>query len=135
MSIELSLSTAEVSSNSNNQQISSSSYQQGVTTAANPTKAQTDGPLAKAIAYEATSEAQPKLQKDQLEAMAQKLQDFVAPLNRGLEFSVDEDSGRDVIKVIDKDSGDIVRQYPSEEVLELVASLSDAAGMFVNVEV
>ena len=66
--------------------------------------------------------------------MAQKLQDFVGSLNRGLEFSVDEDSGRDVIKVIDRNSGETVRQYPSEEVLDLVASLSDAAGTFVNIK-
>tara|TARA_B110001452_G_C15152115_1_gene400961 strand:+ start:303 stop:704 length:402 start_codon:yes stop_codon:yes gene_type:complete len=75
-----------------------------------------------------------ELTREQLEIMAQKLQEFVGSLNRGLEFSVDEDSGRDVIKVIDKNSGDVVRQYPSEEVLELVASLSDAAGNFVNIE-
>ena len=75
-----------------------------------------------------------EIDRDKLEAMAQKLQDFVGSLNRGLEFSVHEDSGRDVIKVIDKNSGDTVRQYPSEEVLDLVASLSDAAGTFVNIE-
>jgi len=75
-----------------------------------------------------------ELDREQLETMAQKLQDVVGSLNRGLEFSVDEDSGRDVIKVIDKNSGDTVRQYPSEEVLDLVASLSDAAGTFVNVK-
>lgn len=75
-----------------------------------------------------------ELDRDQLEAMAQKLQEFVGSLNRGLEFSVHEDSGRDVIKVIDKNSGDTVRQYPSEEVLDLVASLSDAAGNFVNIQ-
>ncbi|NRA83068.1 MAG: flagellar protein FlaG [Gammaproteobacteria bacterium] len=73
-----------------------------------------------------------ELSREQLEKMAQKLQDFVGSLNRGLEFSVDQDSGRDVIKVIDRNSGETVRQYPSEEVLDLVASLSDTAGTFVN---
>lgn len=80
------------------------------------------------------SAAPVEIDRENLEAMAQKLQDFVGSLNRGLEFSVHEDSGRDVIKVIDKNSGDTVRQYPSEEVLDLVASLSDAAGTFVNIE-
>jgi len=80
------------------------------------------------------SAAPVEIDRENLEVMAQKLQDFVGSLNRGLEFSVHEDSGRDVIKVIDKNSGDTVRQYPSEEVLDLVASLSDAAGTFVNIE-
>ena len=35
-------------------------------------------------------------------------------------------------KVIDRDSKEVLRQYPSEEVLDLIANLSDAAGNFVN---
>lgn len=71
----------------------------------------------------------------QLEKVAQQLQDFVGEMNRGLVFSVDKDSGRDVIKVIDKSSGDLVKQYPSEEVLSLVAKLSDMVGGFVDAKV
>lgn len=50
---------------------------------------------------------------------------------RKLEFSIDEDSGRNVVKVIDSDSGDIIRQFPSEEVLKL-SSLARAGkgGLF-----
>ncbi|MCI2284620.1 flagellar protein FlaG [Colwellia sp. MSW7] len=71
----------------------------------------------------------------QLEKVAQQLQDFVGDMNRGLEFSVDKDSGRDVIKVIDKTSGDLLKQFPSEEVLTLVAKLSDMVGGFVDAKV
>lgn len=71
----------------------------------------------------------------QLDKVAQQLQDFVSEMNRGLEFTVDKDSGRDVIKVIDKSSGDLVKQYPSEEVLTLVAKLSDSVGGFVDAKV
>ncbi len=71
---------------------------------------------------------------EQLEKVAQKLQDFVGEMNKGLEFSVDKDSGRDVIKVIDKNSGDLIKQYPTEEVLDLVAKLSEATGNFINTD-
>lgn len=71
----------------------------------------------------------------QLEKVAQQLQDFVGDMNKGLEFLVDQDSGRDVIKVIDKNSGDLIKQYPSEEVLSLVAKLSEATGNFINTDV
>lgn len=67
--------------------------------------------------------------------MAQQLQEFVGSMNKGLEFLVDKDSGRDVIKVIDRASGDTVKQYPSEEVLGLIAKLSEVTGLFVNSEV
>jgi flagellar protein FlaG len=71
----------------------------------------------------------------QLDKVAQQLQDFVGGLNRNIEFSVDEDSGKDVIKVIDKDSGDILKQYPSEEVLTLVSKLSEMVGGLVDEKV
>lgn len=75
------------------------------------------------------------LTAEQLDKVAQQLQDFVGDLNRNIEFSVDKDSGRDVIKVIDKDSGDLLKQYPSEEVLTLVSKLSDMVGGFIDAKV
>jgi len=79
--------------------------------------------------------SQKPLSPEQLEKVAQQLQDFVGEMNRGLEFSVDKDSGRDVIRVIDKSSGDLVKQFPSEEVLTLVAKLSEMVGGFVDAKV
>ena len=75
--------------------------------------------------------AQP-LEREQLEQMAQQLQDFMGEMNRSLQFKVDEDSGRDVIKVLDKNSGEVIKQYPSEEVLSLVSKLSESAGILID---
>ncbi|MBE0351612.1 flagellar protein FlaG [Pseudoalteromonas lipolytica] len=73
-----------------------------------------------------------ELGRDQLEKMAQQLQDFMGEMNRSLQFQVDEESGRDVIKVVDKNSGELIKQYPSEEVLSLVAKLSETAGFLID---
>lgn len=81
------------------------------------------------------TEAKEPLTAEQLEKVAQQLQDFVGEMNRGLEFSVDKDSGRDVIRVVDKSTGDLVKQFPSEEVLTLVAKLSEMVGGFVDAKV
>jgi flagellar protein FlaG len=143
MSIELSIVKSTVNESSNNQQNTINNDSQllnnaiAVTAAGSDDKVQSApvAPLAQEPAQETAQEpARQVLQKEQLEVMAKKLQEFVGELNKGLEFSVDQDSGRDVIKVIDRSSGEIVRQYPSEEVLDLVASLSDAAGNFVNIK-
>lgn len=73
-----------------------------------------------------------QLERDQLEKVAQQLQDFMGEMNRSLQFQVDEDSGRDVIKILDKTSGDVIKQYPSEEVLSLVSKLSESAGILID---
>jgi|TARA_B100001059_G_scaffold138421_1_gene138565 flagellar protein FlaG len=75
---------------------------------------------------------QQPLEREQLEKVAQQLQDFMGEMNRSLQFQVDEDSGRDVIKVLDKDTGDIIKQYPSEEVLNMVSKLSETAGLLID---
>jgi len=75
---------------------------------------------------------QQPLEREQLEKVAQQLQDFMGEMNRSLQFKVDEDSGRDVIKVLDKSTGDVIKQYPSEEVLSLVSKLSETAGLLID---
>ena len=91
-----------------------------------------DNKKASQVSNDTLSGDQYLLTPKQLEQVAQQLQDFVGEMNRSLQFSVDKDSGRDVIKVIDKSSGDLVKQYPSEEVLGLVSKLSDMVGSFVD---
>ena len=73
-----------------------------------------------------------QLEREQLEKVAQQLQEFMGEMSRSLQFQVDEDSGRDVIKVLDKSTGDVIKQYPSEEVLSLVSKLSETAGLLID---
>lgn len=63
----------------------------------------------------------------QLEEMAEQVESFVSTFNRGLKFRVDEDSGRHVVTVLDSDTGDVVRQIPSEELLDVITRLNEAS--------
>lgn len=45
--------------------------------------------------------------------------------HRNLDFSVDDSTGEVVVKVIDGESGKLVRQIPTEEVLKLSKQLDD----------
>lgn len=68
-----------------------------------------------------------KEEQEAVEEVASKLQEFVNLLDKKLQFSVDEDSGRQVVRVTDQISGDVIRQIPSEEVLRLARNLSELA--------
>jgi len=81
---------------------------------------------------ETNSSQNQQLEREQLEKVAQQLQEFMGEMSRSLQFQVDEDSGRDVIKILDKTSGDVIKQYPSEEVLSLVSKLSESAGILID---
>lgn len=63
----------------------------------------------------------------------------VRQLNVGVTFELTEDGDEQVVKVIDQESGDLVRQIPSEEFLEIAkrldeifGELSDLKGTLVN---
>jgi len=53
-----------------------------------------------------------------------KLNEYVQNTQRNLDFSLDEDSGKTVIRVYDRDSEQLVRQIPDEVALELAKKLN-----------
>jgi flagellar protein FlaG len=52
--------------------------------------------------------------------------------NVGLEFSMHEESGRSIIKVVEKDTGDLIRQIPPEDVLDLIIRMGDVLGILFD---
>jgi flagellar protein FlaG len=78
----------------------------------------------------AAPDAQPQPQQQAAAAVqdvaqaVQRIQSYLKSVNRALEFRIDSDSGRTVVSVRDVETGDLIRQFPSEEVLRL-AQLAD----------
>lgn len=60
----------------------------------------------------------PADQGQSLSDAVQVLAEFVNLRGHNLNFSTDESSGRTVVKVIDAETKDVIRQIPSEEVLK-----------------
>lgn len=60
-----------------------------------------------------------------LEKTVSELNDYVQNMKRSLQFSVDEDTGRTVIKVIDPESKEVIRQIPREEILAIARMLRE----------
>ena len=50
---------------------------------------------------------------------AAQLQDFVSSMGRNLSFSVDQTTGYNVVRVVNPDTGELIRQLPSEELLKI----------------
>ena len=65
------------------------------------------------------------LSEEQLTEAVSKINQYVQNMERTLDFQVDEDSGRTVIKVFDRESEKLIRQIPSELALTLAQKLND----------
>jgi len=69
-----------------------------------------------------------------LAQVATELSDMMSMMRKGLSFKVDENSGQAVVTVLDKDTGDVIRQMPSEEALALAEKLSEVTGLLMKTE-
>jgi flagellar protein FlaG len=68
----------------------------------------------------------------QLERTVADLNEAAQSHRRSLRFSVDEDSGRTVIRVVDPETDEVVRQIPPEEVLNVARRMGDSAGALLR---
>jgi flagellar protein FlaG len=70
--------------------------------------------------------------RQEMAAVAQQLRDFARATSRDLEFRVDEENHRTVITVRNAATGEVVRQIPDEELLELQRRLNVGYGTLVD---
>jgi flagellar protein FlaG len=66
--------------------------------------------------------------KEAVDTINRKLQDS----SQGLRFSVDNDSGRVVVRVVDTATDQTIRQIPSEVAIEISQSLEKLQGLLVR---
>ena len=64
-------------------------------------------------------------ERAELEKAVSDIQEFAQSNQRKLDFSIDDTTGVMVVKVIASDSGEVIRQLPSEMALKLAQNLAD----------
>lgn len=69
-----------------------------------------------------------------LSRLAEALDRFVPKdlPNTKLQIDQDDGSGQFVYKAVDQDSGEVVRQYPSEEILRFISFYREREGLLVD---
>ena len=70
--------------------------------------------------------------KQHIQKAVEKIQDAVTNLARNLRFSIDEDSGRTIIKVMDAHTDEVIRQIPTKEAMEIAHTLDRVQGLLFN---
>lgn len=75
---------------------------------------------------------QGKPSTEEVNGATEKLQKFVETVRSDIQFSVDDESGRNIVKVVDKQTKDVLMQFPSEEALAISKSLDKFQGLFVK---
>lgn len=88
---------------------------------------QQNEPLAPATTRESEKESSQSIQD-----ATKRLQNFVSTVRSDIQFSLDDASGQTVVKVIDSQTKEVLRQIPSKEALEIAKALDTFQGLLVK---
>lgn len=67
-----------------------------------------------------------------VEQAVEKIQEAVNSLAQNLRFSIDEETGKTVIKVMDVQTEEVIRQIPSQEAIAIARTLDKIQGLLLN---
>lgn len=62
-------------------------------------------------------------EEEELKEAFETVSEFMSLYNRNVNFSLDEGSDKTIIKVFDSDSKELIKQFPSEDLLEMARKI------------
>jgi flagellar protein FlaG len=83
----------------------------------------------------ATSQTNPSsspADKPTLEHAVQRISEYVSASRPEISFTIDETTGTQVVKIVDSQSKQVIRQMPSEEAIQIAQALDKLQGLFVK---
>lgn len=77
--------------------------------------------------------AAPDITQETMRAVARQIESYLKANGRDLQFSVDEETGKTVVTVRDKATGEIIRQIPDAEALRISQALGNQPNALLDV--
>tara|TARA_B100000768_G_scaffold173202_1_gene182232 strand:- start:615 stop:1004 length:390 start_codon:yes stop_codon:yes gene_type:complete len=75
---------------------------------------------------------QPIISATELEAKIVELNEAMVSRNQAVLFSTDAATGKDVVRVSNRDTGELIRQMPSVEALKAMQNIDQMMGLIFN---
>ena len=61
-----------------------------------------------------------------------QIQSFTDNVAKNLKFSIDEDTGKTVVKLLDSQTQEVIRQFPTEEAISIARTLDKVQGLLFS---
>ena len=87
---------------------------------------------AKAASSPSARKLEAAQQEARLKVATQQLNDFMKRTSIELNFSIDTDAKQVVVKVLNGQTGELIRQIPSEEALRLAKAMDTLQGLIIQ---
>ena len=102
--------------------------------AGSSTEAPTTQPPPQARAQAAVSVQQP-MSEEAAKQVAREVNNYLKSSNSNLQFEVEQDSKHVIVRIVDSQTKELIRQIPSEEMLALSKSLDKLSGLLIQQKV
>lgn len=73
-----------------------------------------------------------KMSAEEVQVVLDKMNEFMGSGQHNLNFSIDKDTEDMVVKVMDTETNEVIRQFPSEETLKLAKHIEGMLGLILN---
>lgn len=70
--------------------------------------------------------------RQELTELAAKLNDEIAPLSNDIRFGFSDEIGQMMVNVIDANTGEVIRQFPTKEAIEIMTKMKELIGMLFD---
>lgn len=71
--------------------------------------------------------------REQIKQAVEEMRKSISQVaSNNLQFSIDDETGQTIVRVTDQKTGELIRQIPSEELVELAKSLDRMQGMLLR---
>lgn len=72
--------------------------------------------------------------RDRIRQALEEVRMAISPVAQDLLFSIDDDTGHTVIKIVDSSTDEVIKQIPSEEFLAIAKALDKLQGLLIKQE-
>ena len=102
-----------------------------ISTAARPENRTEPSSVKQANTTAASPGARPATEEE-VKDTVKSMNDLMTSVNSNLQFSVDKDTGTTVVKLIDATTNEVIKQFPSEEMLVVAKAIDQLKGVFIK---
>lgn len=82
-----------------------------------------------AIEIKLPGQAPPEPSQEQVKQAVEAVQKAVEPVARDLQFTIDKETGKTIISVVDAVTKEVIRQIPGEEILAIAKAIDRMQGL------
>ena len=68
----------------------------------------------------------------QIAQAVEEMRAAISPVAQNLQFSIDQDIGRTIVKVVDASTDEVIRQIPSEEIVAIAKAMDKLQGLLIK---